>query len=91
MKQVFQVFFRQAGTQDSFEKVARDMRLLTKRELADLSLAQIEQTPSIAEILVDMGFVSEEILKAQFHGAHAGVANPNLSRRKQTKGIAVQD
>ncbi|MCA9216130.1 MAG: hypothetical protein KDB27_23845 [Planctomycetales bacterium] len=91
MKQVFQVFYQQAGSQDSFEQTARDMRLLTRRQIADLALSQAELTPSLADILIDMGFASREAIDSHFHTAHRAIANPKLSKRKQTNAIVVQD
>jgi len=65
MKQVFAVLGEQANSKESFGRIARDMRLINKRTLADLLFVQSEQTPSLAATLVDMGAITEQMVKAE--------------------------
>lgn len=58
----FQVLSRQAIQAASFGRIARDLKLLTKRQVADLLLMQDEQTPSIGEALIAIGAIDEEEL-----------------------------
>ena len=51
MHQVFEVLKRQADKNRPFGEIARKMRFLTKRQLADLLLLQSELTPSISDAL----------------------------------------
>ncbi len=62
MAQVFQVLAHQCETNLPFGLAAKDLKFLTRRQIADLLLLQTEQTPALHDILVEMGAVSQDLV-----------------------------
>lgn len=87
MKQVFAVLSRQADWRGAFGKTAREMRLLTKRQLADLLLLQTESTPSLSELLIEMRLVTPEIVAHELARARDSKLDHCLPLSKDSQGI----
>ena len=62
MAQVFQTLAAQADEDEPFGVIAKRMRFLTKRNIADLLLLQSSETHSLGACLLQTGVVSEATL-----------------------------
>ncbi len=72
MSEVFRILGKQAEERRSFGSIARELRLLTKRQLADLLLAQTEMTPALSQVLVDLAMIPQDIVDFETARARDG-------------------
>jgi len=61
----FKVLSRQAIQPDNFGCIARELRLLSKRQVADLLLAQSEQTPTLSSALVATSALTQKEIERE--------------------------